>query len=137
MADSMFLKGLGGWLAGFLALALVVGGAVGLAALTDDRSPPPMDDLRVSNHDDERHRVHVRVAPANGSETIFSETVGTDPAERVSWQNATAPGREYRLTVTVDDRAAESFAVEGPDDLCTTEVRIEENGTVETATSCA
>lgn len=137
MVDRTSFNGLAVWFAGIVALALVVGGSVGVAVLSGDRSPPRMDDLHVSNHDDRIHRVHVEISSADDSEVVFSETVRVDPDERLSWETATEYDREYRLVATVDDRAPESFDRTGPDDLCTTEVRIESNGTVETGTSCA
>ncbi|WP_132057510.1 hypothetical protein [Halorussus amylolyticus] len=137
MADSTFFKGLAIWFAGLALFGLVVFGVAGVTFLSDDRSHSAMDDLHISNNDNETHRIHVEVTSANGSNVTVSETVRVEPDERISWENATAYGHYYRLVVTVGDREPESFNVEGPDDLCTTEIWIESNGTVETGMLCA
>ena len=136
MADSTFFKGLALWFAGFVAFALVAGGAVGFAFLSADRSPPPMDDLHVHNGDDVNHSVLVKVFPENGSDAAFSERVEMRPGEQVTLDGTTEHGESYRLVVAVDDREPSAFDVEGPDDLCAIDVRVE-NVTVETGMICA
>ena len=136
MAGSTFFKGLAVWFAGFVALALVVGGVAGLAFLSEDRSPPPTDDLHVHNGDDASHSVRIEFFPENGSDAVFSELADLDPNETVSFENATEHGESYRLVISVDDRESKSFDAEGPDGLCTMDVWVE-NATVETGMSCA
>ncbi|WP_137283561.1 hypothetical protein [Halorussus salinisoli] len=136
MTDSTFRKGLAVWLSVFAILA-VVGAVVAFGFLGLGRAPPPMDDLHVSNHDDANHTVRVEVVAANDSATTFEGTVTLSPGERVSFDGTTAYDREYRLLVAVDGRESESFDIEGPDDLCTTEVRVESSATIEVGTGCA
>lgn len=136
MADSTFFKGLAMWFAGFAVLALVVGGVAGLAFLSEDRTPPPMDDLHVHNEDDAIHSVRVELFPENGSDSVFSELADLDPNGTASFDDTTERGESYRLVVAVDDRESKSFDVEGPDGLCTIDVWIE-NATVETGMGCA
>ncbi|UPV99203.1 hypothetical protein M0R88_11775 [Halorussus gelatinilyticus] len=145
MTDSTFWKGLALWFAGFGLLALFGGAVVGVAFLGFGQTPEATDDLRVSNGDDERHSVRIKAIPSNAStpgdstdsDAFAEEVASLGPNESVAWSNATAAGEEYRLVVTVDDREPKSFAVTGPDDLCTTGVRVEANATVEVVASCA
>ncbi|MFC4449432.1 hypothetical protein [Halorussus aquaticus] len=133
MADSVFWKGLALL---FLVFAVLVGTVVAFGFLGFGQSPPPMDDLRVSNDDDTNHTVDLRIVAANGS-VSFERSVRLGSAERVSFDGTTKRGSEYRLRVAVDDREPESFEISGQDDLCTTAVRVEANATVEVVTSCA
>ncbi|WP_135851790.1 hypothetical protein [Halorussus salinus] len=144
MTDSTFWKGLALWFAGFAALALLGGAVLGVVFLGIGQAPPPpMDDLRVSNGDDQNHTVRIEIVPVNVSATgespdTFTESIASlEPGESVAFEEATAAGEEYRLVVAVDDRDPESFAVTGTDDYCTTEIRVEANATVEVVTSCA
>lgn len=145
MADSTFFRGLALWLTAFAVVGVVAGGAVAFGLLGIGRAPPAMDDLHLANGDDETHAVRVDVVPldaetASAGEpgpTAFEKTVRLDAGERVSFENATAVGERYRLVVAVDDGSPESFEIEGPDDRCTTEVRIETNATVDVGQICA
>ena len=136
MTDRTFWKGLALWLSFFAVLALVVGAVFAFGFLSVGRAPAAMDDLHVSNDDDANHTVRIEIVAANDS-TVFERTVRLAPDERVSFENATARGRQYRLVVAVDDRESRSFAIEGPDDLCMTEVRVESNAAVDIVTGCA
>ncbi|MFC4548993.1 MULTISPECIES: hypothetical protein [Halorussus] len=138
MADSTFFRGLTLWLTAFAVVGAVAGGVVAFGFLGIGHAPPAMDDLHLTNGDDANHTVRIEVSPANETgRTVFSKTVRLDAGARVSFENATAVGERYRLGVAVDDRNPESFEIEGPDDRCTTEIRIEANATVEVGQICA
>lgn len=136
MTDATFFKGLALWFAGFVALALVAGGVAGVAFLSEDRSPPAMDDLHVHNEDYASHSVRVEIFPENGSGAVFSERVELQPDERIAFDDTTERGESYRLVVSVDDREPKSFDATGPDGLCTIDVWVED-ATVETGMGCA
>ncbi|WP_115862787.1 hypothetical protein [Halorussus litoreus] len=137
MTDSAFLRGLLLWFGGFAVLAALVGGVVAFGFLGVGQSPPSMDSLHLHNADGANHSVRLELVAANESTAALSARLDLGPDERRSFDAATERGRAYRLVVTVDDSDRRSFDVEGPDDLCTIEVRIDANATVETGTSCA
>ena len=132
MVDSTFFKGL----AVLFAFFLVGGGVAGFAFLSANRAPPPMDDLHLSNDDGVNRLVRVEVVPTNGSDAVFAERVELGPDERVSFDGTTESGESYRLVVAVGDREPASFEIEGPDGLCTIDVRVE-NATAEAGMMCA
>lgn len=137
MADSTFFKGLVLWLGVFAVLAVVAGGTFAFAFLGIGQAPPAMDDLHVSNYDGASHSVRVEVAAANDSAIGFDRTVRLASGDRVGFDGTTEYGRQYRLLVAVDDGVRQTFDIEGPDDSCTVEVRVEESATVEVGQSCA
>lgn len=139
MTDSVFWKGLVLWMAGFAVFALVGGGVFAAVFFGIGQSPEAMDDLYVSNRDDGNHTVRIEVTPANASDdsSTFDRATTLEASESRSFDGATEVDEAYGLLVTVDDREPESFELTGPDDYCTTEVRVESSTTVEVGTSCA
>lgn len=139
MTDSVFWKGLTLWFAGFAIFALVGGGVFGAVFFGLGQSPDAMDDIHVWNHDDENHTVRIETIRANASDesVVFDRVTTLNASESMRFDGATEVDEAYRLLVTVGDREPESFEITGPDDYCTTNVRVESNATVEVGTGCA
>ncbi|WP_135825407.1 hypothetical protein [Halorussus ruber] len=141
MTDRAFWKGSTLRFAGLGTLALavgVVGGVVAFGVLDVTRTPPPIDDLLVSNEDDANRTVRVAVFPANGSgeSAAFEANVTLTPDERRSFAETTERDETYRLLVAVDGREPESFEIVGPDRRCATIVQVESNATADVWRGC-
>jgi hypothetical protein len=138
MAARRILKVLALGIPAFAVVAFLVG-VVGFGLLGIGQAPPSMDDLRVSNDDDESHTVRIEIFPVNesGDSPPFTATRTLEPGAETAFDGVAEEGEPHRLVVTVDDREPQTFERDGPDDYCRIEIEIASGGEVEVRMGCA